>query len=128
MFKAKDLFTAHHVSLLADWLDEKGELCLEIYIPYGGGSPTYYGIRSLDDVKHAISKVSPLEIQITIWKNYTKEQFEADQVPKDVSDLKWIYSYNDEVMYFSVHKNRNWTESFHKAPEKYSRQIEEWLR
>jgi hypothetical protein len=122
-----DLFTPHHVATLTDWLKEKRRLCLEIYVPHGGGSPSYYTVESLAELKVQIENLARcLEIQITIWKNHTQAEFESDvAIP---SDIKWIYTHTDEVMYFSVQKNRNWSASYQNDPEKYRVEIEEWNR
>lgn len=77
MLNFKDLFTPHHIAVLVDWLDEKGELCVEIYIPHGGGSASYFTITSLADLKRLVGDLRSLEIQITIWKNRKKEEFES---------------------------------------------------
>lgn len=128
MLKFKDLFTPHHIAVLFDWLDEKGELCVEIYIPHGGGSASYLTITSLADLKRLVGDLRSLEIQITIWKNRKKEEFESEEYKPVDDDLRWIYFHADEVMYFSVQKNRNWSESYSKHPEKYQKEVEAWSK
>lgn len=124
-----DLFTPHHIALLADWLAEKGELCVDIYHPHGGGGPTYFTVRSLAELKKVISGTSAyLELIITIWKNHTQAEFESDTPPSFQDDVKWIYGHNDEVMYFSIQKNRNWSQCYHDNPSKYQKEVEDWSR
>ena len=124
----KELFTAYHIAVLVDWFEERRDLCVEIYFPHSGGGPSYYTIHSLIELKDLIQPINWLEIQITIWKNHKQADFEADDSGKLalVSDLKWIYSHADEVMYFSVQKNRNWSESYAGHPDKYAKYVEAW--
>jgi len=126
MLKYTDLFTPHHIAVLADWLEEKGELCVEIYIPHGGGSASYFRVSSLAELKLLVADLRSLEVQITIWKNRTKEEFESEECKPIQDELRWIYSHSDEVMYFSVQKNRNWSESYTENPGKYQKEIDEW--
>lgn len=123
-----DLFTPHHIAMVVDWLHEKGELCVEVYIPHGGGGPSLYTVRSLADLKHIVREVRSNEIQITIWKNHKQSELEADDNSEVFrSNLKWLYAHSDEVMYFSVMKNRNWSESYSKNPDKYAEAVREWV-
>lgn len=123
----KDLFTPHHIALLVDWFNEKGELCVEIYVPHGGGSGSYFTVKSLAELKKIIAESSScLEIVITVWKNHTQAEFEAEDYKPLQDELKWIYSHSDEVMYFSVLKNRNWSQPYHDDPDKYRKEIEDW--
>jgi hypothetical protein len=125
----KELFTPHHIAVLVDWLEEKPDLCVEIYHPHGGGGPSYYTIHSLGELKGLIEPINWPEIQVTIWKNRSRADFESDESGKletFASDLKWIYFHADEVMYFSVQKNRNWSESYTNHPDKYAKYVEDW--
>ena len=122
-----ELFTPHHIALLIDWFEEKESLCLELYFPHSASSASYFTVRSLSEIRGLIQTIKHPEIQITVWKNHTKEEFETDGPEPCPTDLKWIYTHGDEIMYLSVLKNRNWTESYHNNPEKYQKQIEEWL-
>jgi hypothetical protein len=45
------LFTSHNLALLADWLEETGELYVDVDRPHSGGSSTGYLVRSLQDLK-----------------------------------------------------------------------------
>jgi hypothetical protein len=122
------LFTPAHLAVLVDWLEEKKSLCVEIYIPHGGGSSHLFNFTSLAELKGLILKFQHGEIQITIWKNYAGEQLEGeDDLITEVSAIKWIYSHCDEVMYFSVTKNRNRSDQYDKNPEKYAAFVEKWL-
>jgi hypothetical protein len=68
-----ELFTPHHIALLADWFYKRPELCAEIYQPHGGGSQSYYTVQSLRELKSRIPSFDNyLEIVITIWKNHTQ--------------------------------------------------------
>jgi hypothetical protein len=128
MLKYADLFTPHHIAVLVDWLEEKDGFCVEIYFPHGGGSPSYFSVSSLAELKRLISDIRFPEVQITIWKDRKKEEFESDSYMPMDGELKWIYFHGDEVMYFSVQKNRNWSESYEKNPEKYRKEVEEWSK
>jgi hypothetical protein len=124
-----ELFTPHHIAVLADWLAEKTSLCVEIYFPHSGGGPSYYTIHSLSELKSLIQPITWPEIQITIWRHRSQANFEADesgQLDALASDLKWMYFHSDEVMYFSVMKNRNSSESYAEHPDKYAGHVQEW--
>lgn len=122
-----ELLTPHHVATFVDWIEAKGDLCVEIYVPHSGGGPSLYTVRSLADLKRIVRAVHSNEIQITIWKNHTQSELEADDNSEAFrSDVKWLYAHSDEVMYFSVVKNRNLTESYQKNPGKYAKAVEEW--
>lgn len=124
MLNYKDLFTAHHIAVVADWLREKGELFLQIELPHSGESGLYQTAHSLAEVKHAVESARNLEIDILIWKNGTQAEFESDVA---FPDQTWVYLHNDEVMYLAVKKNRNASASYIKDPGKYSKEIEEWF-
>ena len=101
---------------------------MEIYIPHSGGSGTFYTVKSVAELKGIIANSSSyLEIVITIWKNRTQTELESDDYKPFQDDLKWIYFHSDEVMYFSVLRNRNWSQCYHENPDKYHREVEEWL-
>ena len=124
-----ELFTPHHIAVLVDWLAEKPSLCVEIYFPHSAGGPSYYTIHSLNELKSLIQPITWPEIQITIWRYRSQANFEADesgQLEAFTSDLKWIYFHSDEVMYYSVMKNRNSSESYSKQPERYTGHVQEW--
>jgi hypothetical protein len=126
MFNYTELFTPHHIAVLVDWLGEKGELCVEIYAPHSGGGPSYHTVHSLAELKGLVSLKWP-EIIITIWKNHNQAEFQSDAGLPVADNLKWIYFHPDEVMYFAVQKNRNWSESYDKQPEKYRKEVEDWF-
>jgi hypothetical protein len=89
-------------------------------------SGSYYTVRSLADLKRILGGILYCEIQITIWKNHTQSEFESDEAEAFLSELKWIYTHTDEVMYCSVLKNRNWSESYQNNPDKYAKDVKEW--
>lgn len=125
MFNYAGLFTPHHIATLADWLEEKGELFLEIELPHSGGSGLYQTVHSLAEVKRAVEQVSNPEIEIFIWKNRTQVEFESGVAFP--GDLSWIYLHGDEVMHLAVKKNRNSSESYLNEPGKYQKEVEEWF-
>lgn len=129
MLRFRHLFSPHHIAALVDWLEEKGHVCLELYHPHSGSSPSYFTIHSLEELKQILDDIRWPEAQITIWKNHEKQEFESDEFGSTAGqwgDLRWIYSHNDEVMYFSVQKNRNWCESYQANPNKYRKRVDEW--
>lgn len=128
MIKYTDLFTPHHIAVLVDWLEEKGEFCVEIYIPHGGGSASHFMVSSLAELKRLVSDIRSQEVQMTVWRSRKKVEFESDEDKPIEDELRWIYSHTDEVMYFSVQKNRNWSESYEKNTEKYRKEVEEWSK
>ncbi len=119
------LFTPHHIATLADWLDERGQLLLQVELPHSGASGFYATIGSLAELKRTLENVTNPEIEIFVWKNRTEE--ESEGVDKS-DDLKWIYSHPDEVMYLSVKKNRNFSPSYAKDPERYREFVEQWFQ
>jgi hypothetical protein len=125
MPKYTELFTPHHIATLADWLKEKGEVFVQIELPHSGGSGNYSTARSLGELKRAVQQVNNSEIEITIWKNRTQAEFESDHPFPD--DLTWIYAHPEEVMYFSVRKNRNSSASYIQDPAKYKKDVDEWF-
>ena len=121
-----ELFTPHHIATLADWLEEKGQIFLQIELPHSGGSGLYHTVRSLAEIKRAVAEVRNPEIEIIIWKNQTQEQFESDHPLPD--DLTWIYQHSGEVMYLAVKKNRAFSAAYMENPQKYQKAIDEWPR
>jgi hypothetical protein len=119
------LFTPHHIATLADWLDEKRQLLVQIELPHSGGSGSYATVRSLVELKRIVESVTNPEIEIFIWKNRTERELENADEP---DDLEWIYSHPDEVMYLSVKKNRNFSRSYANDPEKYREVLEQWFK
>jgi hypothetical protein len=120
-----ELFTPHHIAEFANWLEEKRSLFVEIYVPHGGGSASLFTVHTLGEIRDIVRNLRSLEIQITIWKNYTQADHESDRpVP---SDTKWLNTHVNEVMYFSVMKNRNWSEAYATNPGKYQGYVDEWL-
>jgi hypothetical protein len=53
-----ELFTPHHIAVLVDWFAEKPELCVELYHPHGGGSASYFTVRSLAELKSLIQSIA----------------------------------------------------------------------
>jgi hypothetical protein len=92
-----------------------------------GGSQSYYTVRALRELKSLIPSFDNyLEIVITIWKNHTQAEFESEEPGTLFLDSYWIYAHGSEVVYFSVQKNRNWTESYVSNPERYDKYVREW--
>lgn len=120
-----ELFTPHHIATLSDWLEEKGQILVQVELPHSGGSGLRYTVRSLAEIKRAIAPIHHPEIEIMIWKNQTEEQLESDHPLPD--DLPWIYSHPDEVMYLAVKKNRAST-AYLDNPGKYRKAIDDWSR
>ncbi len=124
--KYTELFTPHHIAELVDWFAEKPELCVEIYIPYGAGSEEYFTIRSLAELKSLILSITSQQVQITIWKNHSQSELESEEAQPLPEEMKTRYKYVNEVMHFSVTKNRNRTESYVNHPDRYAKFVEEW--
>jgi hypothetical protein len=63
------LFTPYNLALLNDWLEETGELYVDVYWPHSGGSSTPYFVRSMNDLKALVSQQPwPREISFTIFQ------------------------------------------------------------
>jgi hypothetical protein len=112
-----ELFTPHHIAVLADWLAEKSEVVLQIELPHSGGSGTFTAVRSLTEVKRGVREINHPEVEILIWKNGSARD-----------DMSWIYANPSEVMYFAVKKNRNSYEAYLGDPERYRRALDDWAR
>lgn len=61
-----DLFSIHNLALLSDWLEERGELWVDVHLPHGGASSTSYFVRSLHDLRALVVAQEWHEIAITI--------------------------------------------------------------
>ncbi len=122
--KYTELFSPHHLATLVDWLEEKGQLLLQIELPHSGGSGVCHTVQSLAELKVLIEGVTHPEIEIVIWKNMTQSAFESDEL---LPDLKWIYGHTDEVMYLAVLKNRNFSFSYSDHAARYEKAISDWF-
>jgi len=122
----RDLFTPHHVATLADWLEEKGQLFVQIELPHSGGSGLYRTVPSLGELKRTVEQVRHPEIEIIVWRDRTQAEFESATHPLP-DDLDWIYHHPDEVMYLAVKKNRNSSASYIDDPAKYKKEVDDWF-
>ena len=120
----RDLFTPHHIATLVDWLQERGQLFVQIELPHSGGGGWHGAVGSLRELKQRVEQVKHSEIEIVIWKNRTQAEFESDD---PFPDLKWIYLHADEVMYVAVRKNRNSSACYRDDPAKYKKEVEDWF-
>jgi hypothetical protein len=62
------MFTPANLALLSDWLDETGELYIDVYQPHGGASSFDYFIRSMNDLKLLVSQQTYPEIVFTVFR------------------------------------------------------------
>lgn len=62
------LFSLHNLALLHDWLEENGELLVDIYRPHSGGSGFQYFIHSLEELKTLVEAEVWEVITITIFR------------------------------------------------------------
>ncbi len=67
------IFTLHNLALLSDWLDETGELYVDIDLPHSGGSGISYFIRSLQDLKELMAQ--------QVWPEIVASVFHHHQYP-----------------------------------------------
>jgi hypothetical protein len=61
-------FGAHDLALLGDWLNDTGELYIDVYWPHSGGSGVEYVVRSLPDLKRVVSNHAGQELILTILR------------------------------------------------------------
>jgi hypothetical protein len=61
------LFSLDNIALLSDWLEETGELYVDIYLPHSGGGSSAYFLHSLSDLKALISQQTHPEIAISVF-------------------------------------------------------------
>ena len=62
------LFSPHNLALLNDWLQETGELYVDVYHPHTASGSTAFIVRSMNELKSMFSQDSWLEIEITIFR------------------------------------------------------------
>jgi hypothetical protein len=51
-----NLFTSQNLALLSDWLEETGELYVDVYRPHSASSSSGYLVRSLQELKSLVVK------------------------------------------------------------------------
>jgi hypothetical protein len=62
------LFSLSNLALLNDWLEENGELLVDIYRPHSGGGGFQYFVYSLEELKYLIKIETWEELAITIFQ------------------------------------------------------------
>ena len=53
---------------LQDWLNENGELHVDVYLPRSGGSGRGYFVRSVDDLEELITKQSRPKLALAVFR------------------------------------------------------------
>jgi hypothetical protein len=66
------LFSPANLAMISDWLNETGELYVDVYHPHSGGGSAAYLIGSIDELKTLIAKETWREIVVTIFR---KQQY-----------------------------------------------------
>ncbi|MBK9747412.1 MAG: hypothetical protein IPO91_11600 [Chloroflexi bacterium] len=61
------LLSLDNIALLKDWLEETGELYVDIDLPHSGSSGSAYLVRSMNELKLLISRQTHPEIVIAIF-------------------------------------------------------------
>lgn len=64
-------FSLSNLALLSDWIEETGELYVDVYVSHSGAGGTSFFIRSLQDLKSIVSQFRQLpqqEIVVTIFR------------------------------------------------------------
>lgn len=91
----------------------------------------YYTIALLDyypsDCKFLADGKGHLELRkdfIEVWGKSVAVG--TNPLDLDYIDNKWIYTSADEIMYFTVRKNRNYYERYDKSPDRYKEVIDLW--
>ena len=124
-----DLFTKYHVAQLVDWFEEVDQMLVSIYLPHSGGSGIIYEVKSLEELNELIKKQTHGEIEIIIFKNYHEETDEFDNLLEEIfNNIKLVYDRSEEIMYFSVTKNRNYHTTFDQNKDKYDHAIKLWKK
>jgi hypothetical protein len=62
------LFTMPYLAMLNDWLNEQGELYVDVHLPHSGGSGTSYFIRSLVELRLLVAAQESPELSLTIFR------------------------------------------------------------
>ena len=62
------LFSPHNLALLSDWLEETGELYVDVYQVRHGGTGDAYFIYSMRDLKTLIARQYWRELAVTVFR------------------------------------------------------------
>jgi hypothetical protein len=62
------LFSLANLAMLSDWLEESGELYIDVYLPHSASSSTGYFIRSIAELKTLVAEQWWDEIVFTIFR------------------------------------------------------------
>jgi hypothetical protein len=63
-----NLFSMHNLAMISDWLEETGELYVDVYMPHSGGGGTGFFIRSLQDLKSLVAQQNWREISFSVFR------------------------------------------------------------
>ena len=119
-----NLFTAHLVALLHDWLEDAGELLVRLEWPHRGGSGTSYRIASLRELKELLAVQDHPEIEVFVFRRNDISEDELDSY----LEMQWVCKNPDDVIYVTVNKNRNYYERYHDQPSRYQSVVEDWVK
>ena len=75
------LLSLDNIALLKDWLEETGELYVDIDLPHSGSSGSAYLVRSMNELKLLISRQTHPEIVIAIFHE-TERIHRCDEIVK----------------------------------------------
>ena len=116
------LFTPHHIALIHDWLFEIGTISIRLELPHSGCSGETYQIKSLGELKVLIVSQKHTEIEVFIFKK--SEVTEEDL--NNTSNLSWVYSNSDWILYLARKNNRNYYESYDRNKDQYQEAWFSW--
>ncbi len=63
------LFSEPNLAAISDWLNESGELYVDVYLPHSGGGSSAYLIHSIHELKSLITRQSHPEIAISVFRD-----------------------------------------------------------
>jgi hypothetical protein len=61
------MFSADNLALLSNWLEDTGELYIDVYVPHSSGGSLDYFVYSIDDLKSLIAQQNSSELLVTIF-------------------------------------------------------------
>lgn len=99
------LLSLDNIALLKDWLEETGELYVDIDLPHSGSSGSAYLVRSMNELKLLISRQTHPEIVIAIFHSLQypirgiADEILLKQVLQRIADGEWYTIISLESVY-----------------------------
>jgi hypothetical protein len=118
-----ELFTPPHIAILSDWLAEDGTLSLHIHLPHSGGAGKSFPVMTLRELRDLVAQQAHPEIVILVFRKSVSTEEDLDRS----TQLDWVYSNSDKVLYLAVTKNRNSYEPYAVNEQQYAEEVRDWF-